>query len=164
MTIKLQRFFAMPNKNTFSIRHIKEIISKYAENGKNWVDPFANTNIIAEHRNDLNPNMPTDYHLDATMFLRLFDANSVNGVLLDPPYSFHQIVKNYDGYGDRRLRLMTSVYDEACRIVKHNGYIITFGWNTNGCGKKRGCEKIAIYICAHGGSHNDTLITVEQKI
>lgn len=53
--------------------------------------------------------------------------------------------------------------DEIARIVKKGGECISCGWNTNGVGKKRGFEIQEILDLAHGGSHNDTLITVEQK-
>ena len=38
-----------------------------------------------------------------------------------------------------------------------------FGWNSNGVGKVRGFEIIEILLIAHGGSHNDTIVTVERK-
>lgn len=60
----LIRKWAMPNKNTFSIKPIKELISKELTNGV-WIDPFANTNKLANITNDLNPKFDTDYHLDA---------------------------------------------------------------------------------------------------
>lgn len=54
--------------------------------------------------------------------------------------------------------------DEIARIVKPNGKCISFGWNTNDVGKKRGFQIESILIVAHGGSHNDTLVTVEKEI
>lgn len=53
--------------------------------------------------------------------------------------------------------------DEIARIVKPDGYCLSFGWNTNGVGKKRGFEIVEILVVAHGGSKNDTLCTVERK-
>ena len=58
----------MPNKNTFSIKAIREIIEKYAY-GK-IIDPFANSNKIAVITNDLDPQFDTDYHMEATDFLK----------------------------------------------------------------------------------------------
>ena len=53
---------------------------------------------------------------------------------------------------------------ELQRIMKEDGIVITFGWNTNGIGKKYGFEIVEILIVAHGSMHNDTLVTVERKI
>lgn len=47
--------------------------------------------------------------------------------------------------------------------MKPNGICLSFGWNTNGVGKKREFEIIEILVVAHGGSKNDTLCTVEKK-
>jgi hypothetical protein len=53
---------------------------------------------------------------------------------------------------------------EISRIVKVEGVVISFAWNTNGIGKTKGFEIIEILTVAHGGNHNDTLCTVEKKI
>ena len=153
----------MPNKNTFSIPSVKRIISPYIGDGDGWIDPFANNNKYAEITNDINPEMPTDYHMDAIEFMKMFDDDSKDGVLLDPPYSFHQVVVSYAGYGERRLHQITPIFDEASRVVKPGGHVLSFGWNSNGCGMKRYFAILEIYLIAHGGSHNDTIITVERK-
>ena len=48
--------------------------------------------------------------------------------------------------------------------MKPNGIVMCFGWNSAGIGKVRNFEMIEILMVAHGGSHNDTLVTVERKI
>jgi hypothetical protein len=53
---------------------------------------------------------------------------------------------------------------EIGRIMKINGKVISFGWNTNGVGKNNGFEKTRIVLIAHGSQHNDTLATVEVKV
>lgn len=84
--IDIQRQWAMPNKNTFDIKPIKELIQSELTNGT-WIDPFANQNKLAAITNDLNPDFDTDYHMDALDFLKTFQNESVDGVLYDPPYS-----------------------------------------------------------------------------
>ena len=53
--------------------------------------------------------------------------------------------------------------EQIARIVKPNGIVITCGWNSGGIGKKYGFEIIEILLVAHGGWHNDTIVTVERK-
>jgi hypothetical protein len=53
--------------------------------------------------------------------------------------------------------------DEIKRILKPGGVCISFGWNSNGVGKKRGFDCIEILLVPHGGSHNDTMVIVEIK-
>ena len=88
----------MPNKNTFDIKPIKELIQSELTNGI-WIDPFANQNKLATITNDLNPDFDTDYHMDALDFLKTFQNESVDGVLYDPPYSPRQVTECYQGVG-----------------------------------------------------------------
>lgn len=133
------------------------------------IDPFANNSKIATVTNDLNPDFNTDFHMDAFDFLRMFDNNSIDVVLYDPPYSTRQVSESYKNVGKEVTALDTSAnwrkkhLGEIQRILKPNGIAICFGWNTNGVGKTRGFEMIEVLIVAHGGSHNDTLCTVEIK-
>ena len=46
METKIVRKWAMPNKNTFSIKPIENLIQKYLK-GK-WIDPFANDSIFKD--------------------------------------------------------------------------------------------------------------------
>ena len=83
--IEMCRMWAMPNKNTFEIKPIYELIMEEKTKGL-WIDPFANKNKIATVTNDLNKEFNTDYHLDALDFIKMFKTHSVDGVLYDPPY------------------------------------------------------------------------------
>ena len=173
MITKINREWAMPNKNTFSIKPIKDLIERYLK-GK-WIDPFANDSIFKDSlvTNDLNPDYKTDYNLDALEFLKQFDDNSIDGILFDPPYSIHQIIQVYEGFG--KIKSFSRYAHEIKRIIKLKGYCISFGWNTNGMPYEMKIDKVKhktgfekhkkeILIVAHGGCHNDTLITVDQKV
>jgi hypothetical protein len=50
-----------------------------------------------------------------------------------------------------------------CDKIKVGGYAISFGWNSNAFGATRGFEVVEILLVPHGGHHNDTIVTVEQK-
>ena len=52
---------------------------------------------------------------------------------------------------------------EIARVMKKDGKVISFGWNSNGIGKTLGFEQVEILMVAHGGHHNDTICTVEVK-
>ena len=91
--IKINREWAMPNSNTFSIKPIRELIERYLSG--TIIDPFANQNKLATITNDLDPQYDTDYHMDATDFLKMLDNNSADVVLWDPPYSPRQIMECY---------------------------------------------------------------------
>lgn len=164
----IERKWSMPNKNTFSIKPIQDLLKEEMTGGI-WIDPFANTSKLATITNDLNPEYDTDYHLDALDFLKMFDDQSVDGVLYDPPYSPRQVSECYKNVGKEVTMETTQASfwsrhkDEIARIVKPNGKVICFGWNSMGCGKKRGFEMTRVLLVPHGGHHNDTIVTVEIK-
>lgn len=165
----IERKWSMPNKHTFSIKPIKELIEEEITEGL-WIDPYANESRIATITNDINPNFDTDYHLDALEFLKQFDSESVDGVLYDPPYSLTQVKQCYDGYGKEvapenwKSTFYSNQRSELGRIVKKGGKVISFGWHSGGVGKKYGFEIERILLVPHGGIHNDTICTVERKV
>ena len=168
--INIERVWAMPNKETFSILPIKKLLSEEVREGL-WIDPFSNGKRLIDTTiiNDLNPDIPADYHMDALDFLKLFDSGSVDGVLYDPPYSLRQVVECYKGFGREVTQKTTQAswrsrhLDEIARILKPGGKAICFGWNSSGVGKTRGFELHRILLVPHGGSKNDTIVTVEYK-
>ena len=166
----IERAWAMPNKNTFDIQPIQNLIWEEIGRDKSlWIDPFANCNHIADITNDLNPSYDTDYHMDALDFLKMFEDNSVDGVLYDPPYSPRQVSECYKNFGievtqeTTRASFWSNQKKEISRIVKPGGKVITFGWNSGGIGAKYGFIIKHILLVAHGGWHNDTICTVEVK-
>ena len=114
--------------------------------------------------------MPTDYHMDALEFLRTRGDEEADLVLYDPPYSITQASTLYKSYGKKRLEVNVAnmrywklVKDEIARVTKPGGVVLSCGWSTNGMGKVRGFTLRRIRIVAHGGSKNDTLVTIEEK-
>lgn len=158
----------MPNKWTFEIPPIKKLIYRYGGDFKGWIDPFSGENSPAEIRNDINPDMPAEYHLQAEEFVKKVEGNRPGG-LFDPPYSYRQVKEHYEFMGQKPTKLDTStnfysrVKNPMTDKIKVGGYVICCGWNSNGFGKKRGFELIELLVVAHGTEHNDTLVTVERK-
>jgi len=54
--------------------------------------------------------------------------------------------------------------NEITRVLNPKGIVMCFGWNSSGVGIRRGMELIEVLLVPHGGSHNDTICTVERKI
>lgn len=169
-TVNIRREWAMPHRNTFSIRHIDKFVEHYVSacNGLS-IDPFANTNRLVKVTNDLDPSMGCDHCMDALEFLRTFQNASVDLVLFDPPYSPRQVSEVYRRLG-RSVNMETTqssfwsnMKAEVARILVTDGVALSFGWNSNGIGKTRGFVIEEILIVAHGGAHNDTICIAERK-
>lgn len=165
----MHKTWAMSNSLTFNIKPIKAFVERYVKQGLYVVDPFANGSKYGTITNDLNPEHDTDYHLDALDFLKMLPDNCADVVLYDPPYSPRQVSECYKGVG-REVTMETTQsswrarhLDEIQRITKEGGVVLSFGWNSNGVGKKRGFEQLEILLVAHGGSKNDTICVAEKK-
>ena len=147
--IKFERHWCMPSHRTFTIKPFKELIEK--ELGSEYVDPF-----------------PYPFTQDAIEYLKTIPTKSVGYSVFDPPYSQRQLKEMYHNSGLSFTYPVNSSYWSVCkkefgRIMKPGGKVISFGWNTNGIGKKYGFEISKIVLVAHGSQHNDTIATVEVK-
>ena len=169
LDINFSRVWAMPSAWTFTIHPIKVLLDKYVGDGKGWVDPFAGDNSPAEFTNDHNPERKAKSHIEAIAFCEGLSGR-YKGVLFDPPYSFTQVKEHYTNLKQKVTKENTStkfyegVRTAMCEKIEAGGYAISFGWNTNGFGKTRGFRIIEIMAVAHGGSKNDTTVTVEKKL
>ena len=118
----------------------------------------------------LNPDMGCDFNMDALDFLKTFSNESIDLVLFDPPYSPRQVSECYKKLGQTvnfettQASFWSNMKNEISRITKQGGVCLSFGWNSNGVGKKRGFEILEIMNVAHGGQHNDTICMAERKI
>ena len=167
--MEITRVWAMPSSHTFSIKPIAELIQRYIKPNQTIVDPFANSNTFATITNDLDPSMPTAFHMDATDFLKTLGDEIADVVLYDPPYSPRQVSECYKRLGmvvdmqTTQSSYWSTQKREISRIVKRGGMVITFGWNSGGIGISNGFQIVEILLVAHGGWHNDTICTVEIK-
>lgn len=164
----INRVWAMPNKWTFQIPPISRLVYKYVKDGKGWIDPFAGMSSLAEYTNDIDPEAPTKYHLDALEFVKSLPG-TYQGVLFDPPYSLQQMKECYQSFGREITgREATNFYGDLRKAIKHiivpGGVSISFGWNSIGMGKTHGFEILEILLVCHGRAHNDTIVTVERKL
>src|ERR1035437_4343676 len=170
----ITRKWAMPNKWTFTIKPIKDLLAEEVGVGMfiegKWIDPYCGMNSPAKITNDLNPDMKADYHLDALDFLKMFDDNSVDGILWDPPYSPRQVSECYKGFGmavtmeTTQQTFWSKQKDEMARILKIGGKENCFCWDSMGVGKNRGFDRTRVLVVPHGGNKNDTIVTVERKL
>ena len=148
----INRFWSMPNHETFKIPCIKQILKDELNN--EYLDPFP-----------LSQSM--FLKIDALQFLRKLKSSSENKIVFDPPYSQRQLKEMYKDIGfsyDMNNSYWSNCKDEIARITRKTSKVLSFGWNSNGIGKNRGFEINKIWLIAHGSSHNDTIITLEEKI
>lgn len=165
--IKFSRKFSMPNAYTFSMPPVVDFLKRWILPSYEVVDPFAGKSTWAKYSNDL----ATSGKDSVSWLQELVDAKiMVDAVLLDPPYSPRQISEVYKSVGlkvsatdTQNARLYAECRRLLNKILKPNGIALSFGWSSNGFGKKYNYDLLEIMLVHHGGAHNDTICLVERK-
>jgi len=171
----------------FDNPHIKRIIAEEVRHQSNLVqksvrvcDPFARESWLTTKpqgiqgiTNDLNPEMPTDYHLEAREFAKKMhdDGEEFDLILFDPPYNLSQLKRQYDGMGKdlelwQTLNPFGECKDFLGKCLSPNGSIISFGFGSRGFGPYRNLEKIALYNFEPSGTEwrYNIQVIVERRL
>lgn len=148
------------HRYTFSVAPIRHWVERSCEG--RVLNLFAGQTLlkIDEVRNDLDPDMPANYHLDALVFLRTWPGEKFNTVLLDPPYAYRKSMELYKGNLCSPFRQLK---DEISRVLMPGGLVITFGYHSIVMGSLRGFSLERIALFSHGGAIHDTITSVERQ-
>jgi hypothetical protein len=148
---------------TFKNKRIKEWVENRCEGIT--LNLFAGLNMLEgvnEIRNDLDPDAPADYYMDALQLVEQFEGNVLfETVLLDPPYSYR---KSMEMYGGRKMSAFNAVKNGIDEILTKDGIVITFGYHSVSMGKTRGFAQEEVLLLSHGGAIHDTIAIIERKI
>jgi len=149
-----------PKRYTFEQPKLKEWVEKWCKG--NTLNLFAGKVIlnVDEVRNDLDKNMPADYHMDAFELVKNWQGEKFDTIVFDPPYSLRKAREKYEG---RYIGKDTKIKNILHKILNPNGRVISLGYSSTGMSKSRGFKKIAICLVCHSGNHDDTVVVVEDK-
>ena len=160
--MKMSYAWSIPNKWTFQMKPILNFITPHIYRAKNILVPFAG---------EFRFNHSDVTYIDLHKYPRVIqgDAREIlptlkdkyDLIISDPPYTFFQAVHSY---GNKKLQDITFMKQHYDRLLVPGGKIIHCGFNSTGMGKKRNYKKLHLLVVACGGSHNDYLILLEQKI
>ena len=147
-------------RQTFESPKIKEWVESRSH-GK-VLNLFAGTTKLNldEVRNDLNPEVEADYHMDAYDFVKKWKGPKFDTIILDPPYSYRKSMEMYNGYKSSKFKLIA---DAADKILAKDGVIISFGYHSTFMGKKRKYELKELCVFAHGGAQHCTIGIIETR-
>ena len=169
--MKIVREWCMPNKNTLSIKPIREWVNSFLLESLISVDPFALNCNLTTLTNDIDITSGARYNLKAIDFLNLPIVQDADLVIFDPPYSLEQIKRNYNNNGykffqedTRNCVRWTKERNKITEFQKIGNIVLSFGWSSTCMGKKRGYEISSILLCSHGPAHNDTICVAEKKL
>jgi hypothetical protein len=164
------RFVERPNKYTFGIVAVRDFLRLHMDGGM-WADPFAGCLSPAQLTNDIDPSVPSKYHMDAREFALSLPDGSLDGVLFDPPYSPRQISECYSALGrtvtmrdTQNALLYASVRNALIPKIRTGGKVVRCGWSSTGFGAAKGFELLHVRLVCHGAGRNDTIVTCERKL
>lgn len=155
-------------KDTLSCPAILRFVQRYTRDRSLCdgliIDPFARNCLIGvPYTNDINPNTEANHHMDALDFLALEWGHKFRIGILDPPFSQRQ---NKEAYGENNLYTvpgkMKKIEIALGNKIELGGHIIKFGYNSNY--SHRGYELVDGILVQYGGSINDTIVSVHEKI
>ena len=125
----VNRVWAMPNSNTFSIKPIGELVERYTSGEKVIIDPFANNCKIGTITNDLNPKFDTTYHMDALDFLKQMETEIADVVLYDPPYCYDNTTEILTENGFKNISEIT--YSDKIATLNTSSNLLEYQYPTD---------------------------------
>lgn len=111
-------------------------------------------------RNDLNPEMDADYHRDVRDLGEVFDVESFDAVVNDPPFDSGRAEKLYEGFHASEYM---NIRNTLAPLVKPGGTYVELGWNSWGLGDVDGWERQEHHIYRQPFKA-DVHLVVDRKI
>lgn len=115
---------------------------------------------LDEVRNDIDTNALADYNKDAVDFVKEWDWEPFDTIILDPPYAYRKAMEMYQGNYTSRFKMLA---DELQRIVKPTTKIISLWYHSTFMGNVRWYKLEKLCVFAHWGSQHCTIWIIETK-
>ncbi|KKN53336.1 hypothetical protein LCGC14_0603060 [marine sediment metagenome] len=168
--MELEYWFEMPNKWTFRMKKLRKFITNFIyelPKGSEILIPFAGMYrfdkfIFSDYNfiyNDINLNIESTHNINAYKLVWLYERESFNCIIADPPYSVYAAHKYYKLHNYTEITVWRKAADY---LLKPGGIYIELGWNSSGL-RKSIANKISLGVCCTGGNHRDILILVQRK-
>lgn len=111
-------------------------------------------------RNDLNSERDADLHVDVCEIADHFVPGEFDTVVFDPPFDDHQAEDKYDGL---RADGVLEAFGEFAKLVRPNGRVITFGWNSWGMSSIDAFDREETVLLQRGPCLRDVIVTVDRR-
>ena len=160
--------FDLPSPDTMTIPCFKKKFFKLITDGMIVADLFSRNCLLGTPglRNDIDPDTSADKHMDVFEFLKTISEQSLDVVIIDPPFSFNQAAKHYKNSAGKCLGVgwIPAVRRLAGEKLKRGGLMFCLGWDANGASNRDKFILEEVIICAHGQARNATIMTIDRKI
>ena len=115
---------------------------------------------INEIRNDIDITANAEYHKDAVDFVKEWNGEKFDTIILDPPYAYRKAMEMYNGNYSSRFKILA---DMIPTILSEEGVVISFGYHSTFMGKNRGFNLKELCVFAHGGAQHCTIGIIENR-
>lgn len=111
-------------------------------------------------RNDLNEERDADVHVDVADIASHLPRESFDTVVFDPPFDDLQAADKYDSL---RADSVLAAFDQFVELVKPQGTVITFGWNSWGMRSHASFDREETVLFQRGPVKRDVIATVDRR-
>lgn len=111
-------------------------------------------------RNDLDPEIDADHHLDVCELADHFPPQSFDTVVFDPPFDDLQAADKYDSL---RADSVLEAFAQFEELVRPNGRVITFGWNSWGMRSHEVFDREETVLFQRGAVKRDVIAAVDRR-
>lgn len=111
-------------------------------------------------RNDLNPERDADHHVDVGTIDELFEPDTFDTVVFDPPFDQGQADEHYESMHARQL---VPARKKLIELVRPGGVFVELGWNLQSASEQRGWGRDALHIFDRGPTLQPVFLTVDRN-
>lgn len=164
MPLSLSYWTVQPNRWTFGAQKLRDWVESHLD-GRVLNACAGQTQLTHDGeivRNDINPEIDADYHIDIRDLPDILDTESFDVIVLDPPFSERQSTTTYDRE-DATLPTVTELAHVVNALLKPGGRVVRLGYTTTLMppGEEYTLEEVAVWNTL--GRQHDWLGIVAQK-
>lgn len=111
-------------------------------------------------RNDINPDRDADHHVDVGEIDGLFDPDTFDTVVFDPPFDQSQADEHYESMHARDL---VPARKKLIELVRPGGRFVELGWNLQAANEQRGWSREELHIFDRGPTLQPVFLTVDRN-
>ena len=160
--IEMGYYTVQPNRWTFQSDKIREWVESWCLGRDRVLNACAGkTKLQLENvvRNDIDPNVDAELHVDVCEIADHFDRDSFDAIIYDPPFTANQATTTYEGreVGDDALAKR-----QFHELLRPGGRVIQMGYTTTCMPLSLGYTRRAVAIFNTLGRMHDYLGTVDE--
>ena len=162
----MRYYSIMPKRWTFQVPDVR-----------NWVEEHMEGRVLnacagreeLEHdgeviRNDVDPDKDADYHADVVELSDVFDAQSFDCIVFDPPFSDNQAEETYGVDVQTNPGNNKAATREFHKLLRPGGVVIQLGFTTTCMPGKLGYDRDAVAVFNTLGRQHDWLGVVDRRL